>query len=240
MSTRRRAMTVCAIPRIAASVALLLRDRKGPAGAVDAAALVPGQQAEATAQPLPPPRTPARPPTVAPPVFDLVRVEKDEVCEGEENLVAVHAHTTDGNDTFLHYTVAGEAGGRARGGAYGGREGKPVQQYAVAFSKDNVATRIELPPYRVKNCRPSRMLVVTMRMLPNSVAEREFPAPVQALDGVPFAPAWYEWNFGDGSLDATADPVATHDYSGLAQKTAFTDLIVKGKALDGGGQRGGG
>src|SRR4051812_40130259 len=47
---------------------------------------------------------------VAPPVFDVIRVEKEEVCEGEENLVTVRAHTTDGNDPFLHYTVAGEAG----------------------------------------------------------------------------------------------------------------------------------
>ena len=48
---------------------------------------------------------------------------------------------------------------------------------------------------------------------------REFTATVQSLDGVPFTPAWYEWDFGDGALDATADPVAIHDYSGLAQKT---------------------
>ena len=238
MSTRRRALLVCAIALIAASVALLLRDGEAPAGALDAATFVPGQQAEAAAgtHPLAAPLTPARPPAVAPPVFDLVRVEKDEVCEGEENLVAVHAHTTDGNDAFLQYTVAGEAGAQVPVRAYVGRDGKPVQQFAVAFSKDNVATRIELPPYRVKNCRPSRMLVVTMRMLPNSVAEREFTATVQALDGVPFTPAWYEWEFGDGSFEATADPVAIHDYSGLAQKTAFTDLIVKVKALDGGGQ----
>src|SRR6266436_4287100 len=112
MSTRRRALIVCAIALIAASVALLLRDREAPAGALDAATLVPGQQAEAAVgpRPLAAPLTPARPPAVAPPIFDLVRVEKDEVCEGEENLVAVHAHTTDGNDAFLHYTVAGEAG----------------------------------------------------------------------------------------------------------------------------------
>src|SRR5438105_4062074 len=38
---------------------------------------------------------------IAPPVFDDIRVEKEEVCEGEENLVTVRAHTTDGNDPFL-------------------------------------------------------------------------------------------------------------------------------------------
>src|SRR5712664_1420708 len=125
MSTRRRALLVCAIALIAASVALLLRDGEAPAGAVDAATFVPEQQAEAAGAPhsLPTLIAPARPPTVAPPVFDLVRVEKDEVCEGEENLVAVHAHTTDGNDAFLHYTVAGEAGAQVPVRAYVGRDG---------------------------------------------------------------------------------------------------------------------
>src|SRR5436305_163854 len=223
-----------------ALVALLLlsRRREDSVQGVAVAAMTPPQPAQLPQSSRRP--APSRPPgpaaSVAPPVFDLVRLEKDEVCEGEENLVTVHAHTTDGNDDFLHYTVAGEAGAQVPLRAYVGRDGKPMSQYALAFSKDNVATRIELPPYRVKNCRPSRILVVTMRMLPNSVSEREFTAAVQALDGIPFTPAWYEWDFGDGSLEATADPFATHDYSGLAQKTAFTDLLVKVKALDGGGQ----
>ena len=237
MSTRRRALLVCAIALVALTLALLLRGGETPAGSFEAAALVQQEPRAAAAEaqrPAPQARASSRP--VAPPVFDRVRVEKDEVCEGEENLVTVHAHTTDGNDDFLHYTVAGEAGAQVPLRAYVGRDGKPMSQYALAFSKDNVATRIELPPYRVKNCRPSRILVVTMRMLPNSVSEREFTAAVQALDGIPFTPAWYEWDFGDGSLEATADPFATHDYSGLAQKTAFTDLLVKVKALDGGGQ----
>ena len=119
---------------------------------------------------------------------------------------------------------------------YLGRDGKPPPQYAVAFSRNNVATRIELPAYRVKNCRPARMLIVTMRMLPNSVAERELTATVRALDGVPFNPAWYEWAFGDETFDATPGPVAVHDYSRSSQKTAFTDLLVKVKAIDGSGQ----
>ena len=169
-------------------------------------------------------------------MFDLVRVEKDEVCEGEENLITVHAHTTDGNDPFLHYTVAGEAGSQVPVRVYIGRDGNPPPQYAVAFSKDNVATRLELPPYRVKNCRPARILVVTMRMPPNSVGEREFTATVQTLDGPPFTPAWYEWSFGDGEAGVTPGPIAVHDYSALPQKTAFSDLLVKVTALDGSGQ----
>src|SRR4051812_34007180 len=70
---------------------------------------------------------------IAPPVFDEIRVEKEEVCEGEENLVTVRAHTTDGNDPFLHYTVAGEAGAQVPVRSFLGRDGKPMPQMAVAF-----------------------------------------------------------------------------------------------------------
>jgi hypothetical protein len=236
MTNRRRALLVCAIALVGAILLLLLRDRDAPVYSVKAAAVAQPWEAAPEPQTAATPKRAARSPPVASPVFDLVRVEKDEVCEGEENLITVHAHTTDGNDVFLHYTVAGEAGAQMPVRAYLGRDGKPAPQYAMAFSKDNVATRIELPSYRVKNCRPARMLIVTMRMLPNSVAEREFTATVRELDAVPFTPAWYEWAFGDGSFEVTAGPVAVRDYSGLPQRTAFSDLLVTVKALDGGGQ----
>src|SRR5438128_5524660 len=239
MRTSRKTL-LAFVAALIALVALLLlpRGREEPIPGVAVAAITPAKVPEPsqTAHLPAPLKPPAASSAVAPPVFDLVRLEKDEVCEGEENLVTVRAHTTDGNDAFLHYTVAGEAGSQVPVRAYLGRDGNPPPQYAVAFSKDNVATRIDLPRYRVKNCRPTRILVVTMRMLPNSVGEREFTATVQTLDGAPFTPAWYEWSFGDGESGVTPGPIAIHDYSTLPQKTAFSDLLVKVKALDGSGQ----
>jgi hypothetical protein len=240
MRTRRKALLAGVLALAAFVALLLLQDDEARPQDVKLAAIVPKPARQAPRAPgaatAAAPQSAAAPAAPAPPIFDLVRVEKDEVCEGEENLVTVHAHTVDGNDAFLHYTVAGEAGAQVPVRAYLGRDGKPAPQYAVAFSRDNVATRIGLPSYRVKNCRPARILTVTMRMLPNSSGEREFTAIVQALDGAPFTPAWYEWSFGDDSFDSTAAPVAVHDYSRLPQRTAFTDLLVKVKALDGGGQ----
>jgi hypothetical protein len=49
-------------------------------------------------------------PAPAPPIIDEIRVEKPEVCEGEENLVTVRAHTPDGNDAFLHYQIGTHPG----------------------------------------------------------------------------------------------------------------------------------
>src|SRR3989440_6889184 len=167
---RRRHKALLAFAATIALVALLLlsQRREESVQGVAIAALTPAQPPEPpqSARRPAPPGVPAAALAVAPPVFDLVRLEKDEVCEGEENLATVHAHTTDGNDSFLHYTVAGEAGSQVPVRAYLGRDGSAPAQYAVAFSKDNVASRIELPRYRVKSCRPARILVVTMRMLP--------------------------------------------------------------------------
>jgi len=239
MRTSRKTL-LAFVAALIALVALLLlpRGREEPIPGVAVAAITPAKVPEPsqTAHLPAPLKPPAASSAVAPPVFDLVRLEKDEVCEGEENLVTVRAHTTDGNDAFLHYTVAGEAGSQVPVRAYVGRDGNPPRQYAVAFSKDNVAARIELPRYRVKNCRPARTLVVTMRMLPNSVSEREFTATVQTLEGAPFSPAWYEWSFGDGEAGVTPGPVAVHDYSALPQRSAFSDLLVKVKASDGSGE----
>ena len=237
MRARRSVLGIAAVA-VALAVLLWMRDGAMPGPAVQSAAVVtlpPRPAPVASAEPkLPAPG--AATAAVAPPVFDSVELEKSEVCEGEENLIRVRAHTTDGNDAHLHYTIAGEPGAQVPVRAYVGRDGKAPAQSAVAFSKDNVATRIELPPYTVKNCRPARILVVTVRVLPNSIGEREFTATVRTSDGAPFVPAWYEWSFGDGTFDTTAGPVAVHDYSGAPQRTAFSDFLVKAKATDGSGQ----
>src|SRR5439155_17670810 len=172
---RRKHKSLLAFAATTALVALLLRSqrREESVQGVAIAAMTPAQPPEPpqSARRPAPPGAPAAALAVAPPVFDLVRLEKDEVCEGEENLATVNAHTTDGNDSFLHYTVDGEAGSQVPVRAYVGRDASGPPQNAVTMSKDNVATRIELPRYRVKSCRPARILVVTMRMLPNSVSE---------------------------------------------------------------------
>src|SRR6184192_3919554 len=111
---RRKHKALLAFAAAIALVALLLlsRRREESVQGVAIAALTPAQPPEPpqSARRPAPPTAPAAALAVAPPVFDLVRLEKDEVCEGEENLATVRAHTTDGNDSLLHYTVAGEAG----------------------------------------------------------------------------------------------------------------------------------
>ena len=240
MGKRKRAL---AAGVLAFAVLLLIaswfsRRERSPEGARGEAALQPAlalRTSALVAEPVPPaPPSPAR--AVALPVVDEVRVEKDEVCEGEENLVTIRAHTTDGNDDELHYTVAGEPGSQVPVRAYVGRDGTAPPQFAVAFSRANVAVRVGLPRWRVKNCRPERILMISARVLPNSIAEREFTAIVQSLDGSGFVPVGFEWSFGDGTPIQAGGGVAVHDYARLPQRTAFTDVLVTAKAYDAAGR----
>jgi hypothetical protein len=161
------------------------------------------------------------------PVIDAVVVEKAEVCEGEENLVSVRAHAPDGGDAWLHYTIAGEAGAQVPVRAWLRRDGTVAPQVVAVFGADNVAARAEVPPYRVKPCRPERLVRVTARLLPNSVEERELTAEVLTHRGASwFVPRRYRWAFGDGATAETDGPVAVHDYAARPQRTAHAQLLA--------------
>src|SRR5690349_10967458 len=106
MRARNKILLAMAVLAVIA-VPLLLRDDsaadESPMAAAGVAPLLP---ASSSAPSAPPPRAARRdgapaPRPAAPPVFDSVQVEKEEVCQGEENLVTVRAHTTDGNDAYL-------------------------------------------------------------------------------------------------------------------------------------------
>src|SRR3954463_1295103 len=109
MNARKKLLLSGGILLLAALVVwLLARPEAPPAPVESTAATAPPVETKIaslvrTDPAAPTTATKPRPP-VAAPVFAEVRLEKEEVCEGEENLVTVRAHTTDGNDAFLHYT----------------------------------------------------------------------------------------------------------------------------------------
>jgi hypothetical protein len=113
---RKRAFALAALAAVALLL-LFLRARddertSSPSAAKSAGPRVvfgPAAPAPAPVPPAPPPvgEPPKPKPPGQPPVIDEIVVEKPEVCAGEENLITVRAHTTDGNDVFLHYMIGG-------------------------------------------------------------------------------------------------------------------------------------
>jgi hypothetical protein len=169
-------------------------------------------------------------------VIDEIILEKQEVCEGEENLVTVKAHTTDGTDPYLHFTVGGQTGQRVplRTWLPDDDADQPKVQVKV-FGRGNVVTIADLPPFLVKSCRPARMVNVEARVRANTWGEYELearlrevpPLDPEARPPPPFKPTSYEWSFGDGQQATTATPYATHSYEGRAQDRLYSHFLVQ-------------
>ena len=170
----------------------------------------------------------------APPVVDEIRVSKTSVCEGEEVLVSVRAHTTDGNDAFLRYRV-----GAVRGQVVPIRlfrmpdeEDRP----SVVVSSKTTSTTVPLPKVEIRDCRPVRFLRVHQQAVMNTIDEHEFWVTIhETPPSSHFEPVRFVWSFGDGAEQTTTVPRVTHDYSGRAQKTEAAPLLVTVTAIDAAG-----
>jgi hypothetical protein len=239
---KRGRWLLIAVGVAAVLLVLWLRRRSGD---VAPAARVAAEPAATTSTPARP-QLPARalaPPAAAPaearaPIIDEVVLEHSEVCEGEENLVTVKAHTPDNHDdAFLHYMVGGQTGNPVvlRAGAErGGHAGVKV----IAFGRNGIATTVDLPRFVVKDCKARYALVLTFRLLPNLPAAFEFAARVVPLGASgPLEARRYRWTFGDGGGDETIEPVARHDFSRRPQREMATTFLITCSALGQDGER---
>jgi hypothetical protein len=187
------------------------------------------------------------PPTVAPdppPVIDNILLEKSEVCAGEENLVTVKAHTTNGTDPALHYVIDGHMGQAYPVTLWKNDRGDVVGEHTITvFGRNNVATTVPLPQYEVKDCRPTYLAAVTTAVRSNTWADFDFtarivgvPPPPTAADRQrgaappvvpkPFKGVSYTWSFGDGETVTTLTPVVEHNYEGREQKTEYSYFVI--------------
>jgi len=163
------------------------------------------------------------------PIIDEIIVEKPEVCEGEENLITVKAHTVDGTDPYLHAAIGGGRGMSVPLKTYL-RDGQPMRNVISVFGKNNIATVVDVPPYVVKPCKPERVVNVLYRGLSNRIDEFEFFAKVSESDkgNKPFNPRRYLWDFGDGKTEETISAFTSHAYRhDEPQKGLYTMRLVK-------------
>jgi hypothetical protein len=199
----------------------------------EAAPPAPAPQPTPTAEaPAPAAEAPKDP---AAPVIDEIILEKTEVCEGEENLITVRAHTPDGTDEFLHYTIGGRIGPSIPVRSWIADDGEQPKLEVVAFGKNNVATRMEVPAFTVKPCKPQRMALINQNLRANTWSEFDFevklveqPAPGN-VSVLPFKPRSYEWKFGDGETATTEVPYITHSFEGRKQEAMFSTFLIEVK-----------
>jgi hypothetical protein len=236
---RARALKVGALAAlVCAGTCTVLRSRRPaplPAPVIDAPSI--------TEQPVQESREQAAPrralETPEPPVIDSITVEKNEVCEGEENLVTVRAHSADGNDAFLHYQIGSERGSPVALRSYLDDRERPTVHRITVFGKNNVATSTDAPSFRVKRCDDAPMVVIEHRLRPNSVADFDFDARIVRMGSTgadggahpSFRPRSFAWSFGDGTREEGQESHRTHSFAARAQDTLHAHFLVAVKVL---------
>jgi hypothetical protein len=181
------------------------------------------------------------------PVIDEILVEKPEVCEGEENLITVRAHTTNNTDVFLHSLIDGYPGSQVPVRSFWSADIPPDPVKVKVFGRGNVATEAIAPKFTVKHCKPYRNVIVDARLNPNTDAEFDFRArlvDLGAKDDVAagreprkFEPVSWSWSFGDGQRAETTLPVVTHSYEERPQEALYSTFIVTVEVRDARGER---
>lgn len=191
------------------------------------------------------PEAPAPAPP-APPIVDEVLVEKKEVCSGEDNLITVRAHTPDGNDAFLHYTVGDGTGQRIPVRVWReGPEGAYELPQVTVFTRDNVSVTVPIPAYSVKECEPERLVHVMSRKLPNAEDDFEFfaqvaerPVPPGRPTPRPFVPVRYVWTFDAEAPETTTGPIVPHTLRPPAgAPSLYTQHLVRVDIYDAAGRK---
>jgi hypothetical protein len=172
------------------------------------------------------------------PIIDEVTLEKGEVCDGEENLVTVKAHTPEhADDPFLHALVEGQPGTSVvlRASA---EPGARSSAQAVVFGRNGTFATAAVPPFVVKDCKVPWKLLLTFRMLPNRPATFELSARI-VPHGVsqPFQAARYLWSFGDETRSETTESFETHDFSRRPQRAMVSMFLVTCVAVSASGER---
>jgi hypothetical protein len=167
-------------------------------------------------------------------VIDEITVEKQEVCEGEENLISVKAHTLDGTDADLHYFIGQAAGASAPIRSYRSPSGDipAPKKITVVGRATSPSITVDVPDFKVKECKSPRSLLVGYRPLPNAPDEYEFQARLIEEDGTAsLNPKQYRWSFGDGKSEVTSIPFAVHSYARRPEKTLYSQFLVQATAV---------
>lgn len=177
------------------------------------------------------------------PIIDNVTVEKSEVCQGEENLITVEAHSPDDDDRFLQIHVGLETGNRVPLRSWVPQDGTKMHDTIVVFGKDRSYTRIPVPAYKVKSCTPVYLMKIISGLSPNTVGEYDLEIRIinsRAPEGAaahPFQAIQYSWDFGDGQTEQTNVPHVAHDYGHRSMNTLYSSFLVTVEAVDKTGEK---
>jgi hypothetical protein len=199
-------------------------------GAPSAGRTSPATPAPAAAEPAAPRLVPVEKGGMGP-FIDSVQVEKPEVCDGEDNLVTVRAHSGDpAEDAHLIATIDGQEGWTVAVVARAPTEHSPWPK-AMVMDRQRRTAEAEIPYFRIMDCKVQRRMEIVYGLRQNTSAEYDLEARIVNVHASEtFVGAAYAWDFGDGATATTATPFAVHDYSRRRQTAARSFFLVKVEA----------
>ena len=167
------------------------------------------------------------------PIIERVRVDRLEVCVGEENFAHPDVHTVDGTDGELriHLAGAGVVGSGGTGGKLPFRlmaATTPSSMPVVIVEGANGTYAVQRLPYvKVKDCKAAPPLRLEAQRVPDHgpdvfVFRATGAAPNSAL----------VWDFGDGARVTTSEPRAEHDFGARHQRGRYSDFLVTAASRD--------
>jgi hypothetical protein len=169
-------------------------------------------------------------------VIESVRVDKTEVCRGEQVIVTTEARADDEPARFLNFGVLGEPD------LVGPRvvltldhplaEGDKL---VYARAKSGTMAVAKVPAVGVKDCEePVTVAVGYARksQLPDRAwLSAELLGP-EGEEEQSFEPVSYSWDFGDGQTLETSSPEVEHSYEARLQDSAYSYFFVSVRAKD--------
>ncbi len=172
------------------------------------------------------------------PVIEGVRVDKLEVCAGEENFAHPDVHTVDDTDADLRISLAG-AGFLGRGSTGGkmpfrllGPMDPAAMPVVIVEGANGTHAERRLPFIKVKACSAPPPLHVEALQVP----ERGLDVFAFQATGGAGGSAWL-WDFGDGVQTRTTEPRVVHDFHGRRQRSRFSEFLVTVETTDSGARR---
>ncbi len=170
------------------------------------------------------------------PIIERVRVDKLEVCVGEENVAHPDIHTVDDTDADLRISLtgAGFLGMGATGRKLPFRFLMPMDPstlpVVIVEGPNGTHAEQRLPYVKVKDCTAAAPLLIDVKQVPDHGPD---VFAFQAT-GAPQGPALL-WDFGDGARVTTSEPRVEHDYHGRQQRGRFSDFLVTVQSRDSAG-----
>ena len=170
------------------------------------------------------------------PIIERVRVDKLEVCVGEENVAHPDVHTVDGTEPDLRISLGGS--GFLGRGSTGGKlpfrlltpTGPTAMPVVIVEGPNGTHAEQRLPYIKVKDC----VAPPPLRLEAQQVPERGPDVFAFKVTGAP-AGAVLLWDFGDGTRASTTEPRVEHDFHGRRQRTRFSEFLVTAAGTDAAG-----